>query len=123
MLPLHYITITITNALNHDCKQSDKTLRCDFSLQLDHIVELSPAGKEIHWYMEFGKASPVPIIFTGIKEVLLERSPLNILSVVKPLHITDILKGVKEFIPERNPMKVFKKVNPLHITVVSKCII
>ena len=41
----------------------------------------------------------------GMKEVL-ERNPMNILSVVKPLHNTVIFKGMKEFLLERNPMNV-----------------
>jgi hypothetical protein len=70
---------------------------------------------KVHWYIECGKASHVPIIFAGIKEVQLERNPMNILSVVKPLHVIVILKGMEEFILERNPM-----VNPLHQPVVYK---
>ncbi|CAO2596473.1 Zinc finger protein 120, partial [Lemmus lemmus] len=41
----------------------------------------------------------------GTKEVILERN-LNILNVLKPLHITVIFKGIKEFILERTTMKI-----------------
>ncbi|KAK7807535.1 hypothetical protein U0070_001338 [Myodes glareolus] len=38
----------------------------------------------------------------GTQEVILEKNPLNILT----LHITGIFKGMKEFILERNPVNV-----------------
>ncbi|XP_032757654.1 putative KRAB domain-containing protein ZNF788 [Rattus rattus] len=56
----------------------------------------------------------------GIKEVILERKPLSILHVVKPLHIRVTLKGMKKFILERNPTNVSNVVKPLHVTVISK---
>ena len=62
----------------------------------------------------------MPIILAGMKEVVLEINPLNILNMLKPLHVTVILKGMKDFILERNPMKVFNMMKPLHITVFSK---
>nr|XP_042121104.1 putative zinc finger protein 826 [Peromyscus maniculatus bairdii] len=55
----------------------------------------------------------------GMKEVILKRNPLNILNVVKPLHITITIKSMKEFLLERNPMNVIK---PLYITVISEYI-
>ncbi|XP_006534697.1 putative KRAB domain-containing protein ZNF788 [Mus musculus] len=58
----------------------------------------------------------------GMKEVVMERKPLEILTVVKPLHITVILQGMKEFVMERTSMKAFSMVKPLYITAVSKCI-
>jgi hypothetical protein len=53
------------------------------------------------------------IVFTGIKEVLPERNPMNILNVVKPLHVTLVFKGMKEFILERNLINVINVVKPL----------
>ncbi|XP_063137129.1 zinc finger protein 433-like [Rattus norvegicus] len=58
----------------------------------------------------------------GIKEVILERKPLNILHVVKPLEITVTLKGMKKFTLQRNPMNVINVGKPLHITVTYKYI-
>eukprot|EP00072_Mus_musculus_P058907 XP_011238269.1 PREDICTED: zinc finger protein 514-like [Mus musculus] len=58
----------------------------------------------------------------GMKEVIMERKPLKILTVVKPLYVTVILQGMKEFIMERTSMKAFSMVKPFYITAVSKCI-
>nr|XP_034380854.1 putative KRAB domain-containing protein ZNF788 isoform X1 [Arvicanthis niloticus] len=58
----------------------------------------------------------------GMKQVILERNPLNILIVAKILHIKIILKGIKEFILERNPMTIFSVVKPLLVTVISEYI-
>ncbi|XP_076789890.1 uncharacterized protein LOC117708162 isoform X5 [Arvicanthis niloticus] len=58
----------------------------------------------------------------GMKDVTLERNLLNILKVVKALHITVILNGMKEFILARNPTKLFNMVKTLPITVVFKYI-
>jgi hypothetical protein len=69
------------------------------------------------------KLSHVPIIFAGMKEVILEREPLKILShSYMPLHVTVILQGMKEFILEKTSVKAFSMVKPLYITAVSKCI-
>ena len=62
----------------------------------------------------------MPITFAGMMEVITERNLLNILSVVKPLHVTVFLKGMKDFKLKRNPMKVFSIMKPLYITEVSK---
>ena len=99
-----------------------KILRCDSSLQLDQLVKLISPDKNIHWFSECAKLLHVPIIFAGMKEVVMERKPLEILTVVKPLHITVILQGMKEFIMERTSMKAFSMVKPFYITAVSKCI-
>ncbi|XP_030107909.1 zinc finger protein family member isoform X8 [Mus musculus] len=45
----------------------------------------------------------------GMKKVILKRSPLNLLNVVKALHIIPILKGINKFILERNPMNEVQK--------------
>ncbi|XP_035309019.1 zinc finger protein 420-like isoform X2 [Cricetulus griseus] len=55
----------------------------------------------------------------GMKEAILKRNPVNILSVLKTLHVTGICKGMKKFILERNHMKVSNMVKYLHVTVVS----
>jgi hypothetical protein len=43
------------------------------------------------------KVLHVPIIIAVMKEVLLEKNPVNIHNVIKPLHITVIFKSMKEF--------------------------
>ena len=53
------------------------------------------------------------LVAIGIKEVLPERNPMNILNVVKPLHVTLVFKGMKEFILERNLINVINVVKPL----------
>ncbi|XP_076786046.1 zinc finger protein 120-like isoform X3 [Arvicanthis niloticus] len=58
----------------------------------------------------------------GMKKVILERNFINLLNMIKTLHIRVILKGMKEFILERSPMTVSNILKPLHITVVSKYI-
>jgi hypothetical protein len=53
------------------------------------------------------KLSNVPILFSGMKEFRVQRNPLNILNMVKPLlyMLTVMLKGMKGFIQKRNPME------------------
>ncbi|XP_036034650.1 putative KRAB domain-containing protein ZNF788 isoform X3 [Onychomys torridus] len=58
----------------------------------------------------------------GMKEVILESNLLNILNVLKPLHMTNIFKGMKEYILERIPVNVMHVIKSLYITVVSKSI-
>ena len=41
----------------------------------------------------------------GMKEVILERNPMNIINVVKPLHVTVISKYIRAHILARNLMK------------------
>ncbi|XP_028637052.1 putative KRAB domain-containing protein ZNF788 [Grammomys surdaster] len=43
----------------------------------------------------------------GVKEVRVQRNPLNVLNMVKPLlyMLTVMLKGMKGFIQKRTPMK------------------
>ncbi|XP_060232245.1 zinc finger protein 442-like, partial [Meriones unguiculatus] len=58
----------------------------------------------------------------GIKGHILERNPLNVINVVKPLQIAVTARAIKEFIVERNPMNVINVVKPFHNSVVSKSI-
>ncbi|XP_037057740.1 zinc finger protein 844-like, partial [Peromyscus leucopus] len=62
----------------------------------------------------------VIVIFKGMKEHILERNPMNVISVVKLLFITVIFKYMKEHILERNPMNVASVVKLLLITVILK---
>lgn len=48
---------------------------------------------------------------------------MNLISVVKPLHITIIFSIMKEFILKRNPMNIVNVENPFHITVVFRFIL
>ena len=68
------------------------------------------------------KLSHVPIFFSGMKEVRMQRNPPTMLNVVKPLlyMLTGTLRGMKGFIQKRNPMELFNMLKPLHITQVSK---
>ncbi|KAM7316258.1 hypothetical protein ACRRTK_024938 [Alexandromys fortis] len=43
---------------------------------------------------------------------------MNVITVVKPLHVMGIFKCIKEYILERNPMNVISVVRPLHIKIV-----
>ena len=52
------------------------------------------------------KLSHVPILFSGVKGVRVQRNPLNILNVVKP-SLTVMPKGMKGFIQKRSPLKLF----------------
>uniref|UniRef100_UPI0020224F42 zinc finger protein 844-like n=1 Tax=Myodes glareolus TaxID=447135 RepID=UPI0020224F42 len=56
----------------------------------------------------------------GMKETIMERNPLNILNVLKPLHVIVIFKGIKKFKLERNPMNVINVVKTFHMSEVSK---
>ncbi|XP_052599741.1 zinc finger protein 844-like, partial [Peromyscus californicus insignis] len=66
---------------------------------------------------------PLHVVFLkGMKKHILERNPMNIINVVKHLHNTIIFKGMKEHILERNPMNVNNVVKPLHSPVIFKYI-
>ncbi|XP_028625806.1 zinc finger protein 302-like [Grammomys surdaster] len=58
----------------------------------------------------------------GMKEVRVQRNPLNIHNVVKPLlyMLTVLLKGMKVFIQKRHLMKFFSVWKPLHLIQVSR---
>ena len=60
------------------------------------------------------KLSHVPILFSGVKGVRVQRNPLNILNVVKPLlyMLMVMLKGMKGFIQKRTHMKLFSVLKP-----------
>ncbi|XP_036031673.1 zinc finger protein 844-like, partial [Onychomys torridus] len=66
-------------------------------------------------------------IFDCMKEHILERNPMNVINVVKPLLFTLLLlktvffKGMKGHILERNPMHVVSVVKPLLITIIFNC--
>nr|XP_034366467.1 putative KRAB domain-containing protein ZNF788 [Arvicanthis niloticus] len=58
----------------------------------------------------------------GMKEVRVQRNPLNIHSVIKPLlyMLPVVLKDTKVFIQKRQLMKLFSVSKPLHLTQVAK---
>ncbi|KAK7796619.1 hypothetical protein U0070_019673, partial [Myodes glareolus] len=62
------------------------------------------------------------IIFKYIIAHILERNLMNVISVVKPFLITMHFKYIKEYILERNPMDAISVVKPLHNKVIFKCI-
>ena len=53
------------------------------------------------------------VISKYIKEHILERNPMNVISVVKPLHIIVISEYIKEYILERNLINVINVIKPL----------
>ncbi|KAK7795351.1 hypothetical protein U0070_017463, partial [Myodes glareolus] len=55
-------------------------------------------------------------------EHILERNPMNVISVVRPLDISVILKCIKEYILKKNPMNVISAVRPLFDTLLFKYI-
>ncbi|XP_060231920.1 zinc finger protein 844-like, partial [Meriones unguiculatus] len=58
----------------------------------------------------------------GIKGVTINKNPMNVISVGKPFHNTEISEGIKEHILERSPTNVVNAVKPFHNWVHSKCI-
>lgn len=46
-----------------------------------------------------------------------ERSQKNAITVLRPLFVTEIFKHITELILERNPMEVTNVMKPLHVTV------
>lgn len=59
----------------------------------------------------------LPGFFVGMKEVTLQRTPMNVNTVVQSLHRRVIFKCVKEFTLRRNPMNGSNVAKPLHILV------
>jgi hypothetical protein len=70
------------------------------------------------------KLSHVPILFSGVKGVRVQRNPLNILNVIKPLLyvLTVMPKGMKGFIQKRSPLKILTVSKTFYLTRVSKYI-
>ena len=70
------------------------------------------------------KLSHVPIFFSGMKEVRVQRKRLNILNVIKSFFymLTVMLKGMKGFIQKRSPLKIFTVSKTFYLTLVSKYI-
>ena len=48
------------------------------------------------------------------KEHILKRNPMNVMNVVKSLHVNIVSKYIKEHILERNPTNVISVVKPSH---------
>ena len=69
------------------------------------------------------KLSHVPIVFAGMKEVILKSNPLSLFNLGrKPMYFRVITKDMKEFILERNLTNVINVVKPLHTVVIFKSI-
>lgn len=63
----------------------------------------------------------VTVIFTGMKEVTLERNSMDITNAVQPLHTKAVIfRGMKEVILDRNTMDVVSVVETYHVTVTFK---
>ena len=69
-------------------------------------------------------SSHVPILFSGVKGVRVQRNPLNILNVIKPLlyMLTVMPRGMKGFIQKRLLLKLFTVSKTFYLTLVSKYI-
>ena len=66
------------------------------------------------------KPSHSMVIFTLMKEAILERNLMNVIIVVKPLHGTVIFTGMNKHILERNIMFVISVVKSLFIIGIFK---
>ena len=66
----------------------------------------------------------MPILFSGVKGVRVQRNTPNILNVIKPslYMITVMPKGMKGFIQKRSPLKLFTVSKTFYLTLVSKYI-
>jgi hypothetical protein len=56
-----------------------------------------------------------------IKELILERNPMNVISGIMPLHLIVFFKGMKEALLERNTMNLISAVNPCTPSIFSFC--
>ncbi|XP_032741059.1 zinc finger protein 614-like [Rattus rattus] len=85
-------------------------------------VLLDPSQKKL--YKDVMQETYRNLSAIGMKEVNVQRIPLKILTVVKPLlyMLTVMLKGMKGFIQKRSPLKLFSVLKPLLLTQVSKYI-
>ena len=59
----------------------------------------------------------VTAILKSVKEHILEKNRMNVINVGKPLHVTAIFKTIKEHILERNPINVNNVAKRLHGTI------
>ena len=69
-----------------ECK-SHIMLTLDSSFQWNQITKEFIQIKRLISTLNVRKISRVPIVFAGMKEVVLQYNPLNLFNVVKPLHI------------------------------------
>ncbi|XP_032752803.1 zinc finger protein 560-like [Rattus rattus] len=58
----------------------------------------------------------------GVKVVVFKINLMNILSMIKPSHITVIFKGMKELVLGRRKMNIINLLKLLHIRIISKYI-
>ncbi|XP_038173595.2 putative zinc finger protein 826 [Arvicola amphibius] len=84
----------------------------------DEWVLLNPSQRSL--YKDVMLETYRNLTAIGMKETIMERNPLNILSVIKPLHVTVIFKGMNKFILQRSHMMLFNMMKPLQVPVVSK---
>ncbi|KAK7795714.1 hypothetical protein U0070_002210, partial [Myodes glareolus] len=89
----------------------------------DHNIEEHCQSSQRHGsVLNVVKILCVPIILAGMKEVILERNLLYIISVLQPLHMTVMFKGMKEHMLERNPINLANVAMPVHMVEIFKCL-
>ncbi|XP_041533608.1 zinc finger protein 695-like [Microtus oregoni] len=98
------------NTINYD------DVHIDFTQ--DEWALLNPSQKSL--YKDVMLETYRNLTAIGMEEAILETSPLNILNVLKPLHVTFIFKGMKIAILQRKHTMVFNMMKTLQVPVVSK---
>nr|XP_038962517.1 zinc finger protein 844-like [Rattus norvegicus] len=92
----------------------------------EHCQSFRRHGRHEGWHTE---RSPLKIlsvvkplhnivISEDIRAHILERNPMNVSHMIKPLHTILSFKLLKELILEKNPTNVIKVVKPLNIVVI-----
>uniref|UniRef100_UPI002020E98A zinc finger protein 844-like n=1 Tax=Myodes glareolus TaxID=447135 RepID=UPI002020E98A len=79
----------------------------------DEWVLLNPSQKSL--YKDVMLETYRHLTAIGMKITIMERNPLNILNVIKPLHVSVIFNGVKKFILQRSHMMLFNMMKPLQL--------
>ncbi|XP_057620687.1 zinc finger protein 844-like [Chionomys nivalis] len=79
----------------------------------DEWILLNPSQKSL--YIDVMLETYRNLTALGMRETIMDKSPLNILNVIKPLHVTVTFKGLKNFVLQRSRMMVFSMMKPLQL--------